>query len=196
MAFTVEDGTGVTGANSYATVAAFRAYHAERGRAAEDGDYPDAVVQAALIRATDFIEQRWLGRFIGQSRLLTTQGLSWPRTYVYVDGVSVSGLPVQLVRAVHEYGWKALEYASLTPAPPAPFARAKADGTTEAASGTLSASRVKVDVIEEEYSYARGSAQGELRAVSLVNGVAIPHYPEADLLMRVLVVRGSRTIRG
>jgi hypothetical protein len=195
MGFTVEDGTGVADANSYATVAAFRAYHADRGREAEDGDYPDAVVEAALVRATDLIEQRWLGRFIGQSRLVETQGLSWPRTYVYIDGVKITGLPVQLVRAVHEYGWKALEFASLTPQPPAPFARAKADGTTDSASGTVVRSRVKVDVIEEETEYARGPGSGEMRAVSMVNGVAIPHYPEADLLMRVLVVRGSRVIR-
>lgn len=196
MAFTVETGSGVAGANSYQTVAAFRSYHEDRGRTADVGTFSDAVVEAALIKATDHIERRWLGSFIGQSRLSSSQGLSFPRTYVYVDGLLVSGLPGQLAAATNEYAWRALQLASLAPDLPLPFARDAADGSTIAASGTVKRTRVKVDVIEDETEFARGSGSGEVRSVALVNGVAIPQYPEADLLMRVLVVRRSGVIRG
>ena len=63
MTFKVEDGTDVAGANSLATVAGFNAYQGDRGVDISDFGTPD--IEPALIRATDFIEQRWGGRFKG-----------------------------------------------------------------------------------------------------------------------------------
>lgn len=63
MAFIVEDGTGKKGATSYATVAYFRAYMADRG--IDVTTVLDPAIQAALIAATDYIDTRWGPRFLG-----------------------------------------------------------------------------------------------------------------------------------
>lgn len=64
--FTVEDGTGVKGANSYCTVQFMRDYFADRG--VDLTAILDATLQAALIAATDYIDTRWGSRLLG-SRL-------------------------------------------------------------------------------------------------------------------------------
>ena len=65
----VEDGSGVKGADSYASVAHFRAHHTGRGIAGVDvGTLTDAVVESLLIRATDYIDHRWGSRFAGRKR--------------------------------------------------------------------------------------------------------------------------------
>lgn len=64
MAFIVEDGTGKKGATSYATVAYFRAYMADRG--IDVTTWTDAEVQACLIKATDYIDTRWRSSLLGQ----------------------------------------------------------------------------------------------------------------------------------
>lgn len=67
MTFTVEDGTGVSGANAYTTVAEYKNFHTERGtQSVLDADFTDPEIQQAIVRATDFIEQRWGLRFLGQ----------------------------------------------------------------------------------------------------------------------------------
>ena len=57
MALILEDGTGLADANSYAAVAAFRAYWAERGVAITA---TDAEIEAALIRSTDYIDATYV----------------------------------------------------------------------------------------------------------------------------------------
>lgn len=76
MAFTVETGSIVAGANSYVPVAYADAYHSDRGNAAWTG--ADAVKEAALIKATDYIEQIYAERW-GGGLVLLDQPLSWPR---------------------------------------------------------------------------------------------------------------------
>ena len=82
MAFTVEDGTNVAGANSFATVEEFQTYHADRGNtviAEADTDQ----IQAALIKAADYMEQAFRMLWRG-SRAQEDQKLSWPRRGVPV----------------------------------------------------------------------------------------------------------------
>jgi hypothetical protein len=82
MAFTVETGTGISGANSFATVAEFQTYHADRGNttiAEADTDQ----IQAALIKAADYMEQAFRMLWRG-SRAQENQRLSWPRRGVPV----------------------------------------------------------------------------------------------------------------
>ena len=81
MALTIEDGSGVVGANSYIDVAAARSYAVARGLAlpAADGD-----VEALLIKAMDFIEA-YRGDFQGL-KTAATNSLQWPRTGVTLDG--------------------------------------------------------------------------------------------------------------
>lgn len=67
MAFVVEDGSGVSLANAYASVAEVDAYLADRARSSENSwdDASTAAKQAAIIKATDFVEKRFCGRFGG-----------------------------------------------------------------------------------------------------------------------------------
>ena len=78
----VEDGTGVAGANSYATVAEFVAFHTARGNttlAEADNDQ----IEAALVKGTDYLVQKFRMLWKG-SRALEDQVLDWPRRGVDV----------------------------------------------------------------------------------------------------------------
>lgn len=102
MAFVVEDGTGLATANSYAAVVDADAYFAERNQAAWSGT--QAQKEAALILATDYIDGRFWGQFLGV-QATDTQALSWPRTgTVYAS----DAVPVPLERATFEYALRAL----------------------------------------------------------------------------------------
>ena len=80
MTFTVEDGTVVTGANSYTSVADADTYHTDRGSAAWD-DLTEAQKQTALVKATDYIEQNYMNRWRGVL-VEASQPLEWPRANV------------------------------------------------------------------------------------------------------------------
>lgn len=139
MAFTVEDGTVIAGANSYVTVAYADTYHSDRG-ATSWADLTTEQKQAALIKATDFIEQQYNGRWIGYLVELD-QPLSWPRTYndPYFYGVNdISGeVPVAVQQAVCILALESLS-SDLNP------------------TQGRATKREKVDVVEVEYSdYAK-----------------------------------------
>jgi hypothetical protein len=129
----VEDGTVVDNANSYVTVAAANAYHSDRGNAAWTGT--DAVKEAALIKATDYIEQKYNQRWIGYLTEVN-QPLSWPRAIRqpntlyndYLTGV----VPEKLKQAVCILALEALS-SDLNPVQ------------------DRAVKREKVDVIEVEY---------------------------------------------
>jgi hypothetical protein len=93
MAFVIEDGTGLPNANTYATVAMYRAYHTERGR--DVSSQLDAAVQGYLVRATDFVEKTFATQWKG-TRETMVQALAHPREGIVVDGVT---LPTSLVHA-------------------------------------------------------------------------------------------------
>lgn len=67
MSFTVEDGTGVKGANSYASLAFFNDYFADR---AEDADSLTNLAENLLIAATDYIDTRWFSQWLGRREFL------------------------------------------------------------------------------------------------------------------------------
>lgn len=128
MAFTVEDGSVVAGANSYASLADAATFHTDRANTAWTG--ADAVKQSALIRATDYIEQKYANRWKG-SPTDVDQSLSWPR-YAVADNVDSDEIPERLKQAVCILALEALS-ADLNPV----LGRA--------------VKREKVDVIEVEY---------------------------------------------
>lgn len=134
MALILETGAGVAGANTYATVAQYRAYWTERGNAVAAGTTPvilDAVIETLLIKATQYMTAtfrlRWKGR-----RLTKAQGLEWPRVDVYLDGtgesvwipglgtrrdgflVDSNEIPRPLLDAEIELAWKANSVDLLT----------------------------------------------------------------------------------
>jgi len=91
MSIVVEDGTQVTGANSYVTVANIETYADQRGITLT----MDPEVLA--IRSMDYIEAQ---RFIG-TKVSSTQALQWPRTGVYIDGFEV---PTTMIPVEVKYG--------------------------------------------------------------------------------------------
>jgi hypothetical protein len=86
MAFIVENGLGVPGANAYIDVAFADAHFTERGQLADWGDSDEelAEMRGAIVRATEHIERLYGVRFRG-STSGTTQGLAWPRDNAFDD---------------------------------------------------------------------------------------------------------------
>lgn len=80
MAIIVEDGTGMATAETYLTVAEFKAYHNKRGRAVDMDALDTAASEAALRLATDYMQQVYQDRWLGV-RLTYGQALDWPRAY-------------------------------------------------------------------------------------------------------------------
>ena len=108
MSLIVEDGSIVTGAESYITVAEASTYHSNRGNAAWAALTSDAVREQCLRRATDYMEQvfrsRWQGCRVGE-----TQSLSWPRYDVTVEGYDIDSdvVPTAVKNACAELALKA-----------------------------------------------------------------------------------------
>lgn len=170
MAFTVEDGTGVAGANSYVTLAYADTYFADR--AVTDWVASDGKKQSALIKATDYIETRWSKRFKG-NRQFDTQELSFPRYRLYdSEGKLVEGIPTALKKATCEYALRALS-ADLLPDP------VLTDNGQQ-----IAVKREKIGPIEEETQYQVGGSPAVLRP-----------YPAADRLLQDYVTAGGVAIR-
>jgi hypothetical protein len=92
----VEDGTQVTNANSYVSVADARIYASNRGvTLPADND----VVASMLIRANDYLEAQEC-RYQGE-RTSATQALAWPRKCVvlHCEAVPTNVIPNSLIAA-------------------------------------------------------------------------------------------------
>ena len=97
MALVIEDGSVVTGANSYVTLAEFKAWADSR-----DISYnaDDNVLEAQILRAMDYIERLY---FIG-NKANENQLLQWPRTEALIDGyyADATEIPKEVKIAVYE----------------------------------------------------------------------------------------------
>ena len=108
MSLICEDGSIVTGAESYCSVADASAYHTARGNAAWAALATDAIRGQCLRKATDYMEQvyrsRWQGCRVGE-----TQALSWPRYDVEVEGHAIDSdvVPDAVKRACAELALRA-----------------------------------------------------------------------------------------
>jgi len=93
MALTVEDGTGIAGANSYITVAELRAFAADRAISIPT---EDSLCIPLLVKATDYLD---LKDYIG-TKATSSQGLAWPRKaegyFSVTDGVYSYTIPPAL----------------------------------------------------------------------------------------------------
>jgi len=89
MALTVEDGSIVAGAESYASVATATAYHAARGNVEWAALASDTVREQCLRKATDYMTQAYRWRWAG-FRKTPTQSLDWPREAVYLAAESLN----------------------------------------------------------------------------------------------------------
>lgn len=175
MALTVEDGTIVAGANSYCTLAEFKAYHADR---ANPHTNDDAALSAALIKGTAYVDGKYGHRLKGV-RSTPIQRLNWPRAGVLLQEGGSQLLPVSAYSPAY----------MVIPATEIPDA--VKDATCEAAYRALSGplnpdaganiKRRKVDVIETEY--VRGSNEA-------------PLYRVIDQIMAPLLRHGLDLVRG
>lgn len=96
MTLTVEDGSIVTGANSYISLAEARAYATARGVTLSA---VDAELEPLIIKATDYLEsfaERYKGEVVEYD-----QPLSWPRLYADFRGYEIDAttIPESLKRA-------------------------------------------------------------------------------------------------
>jgi hypothetical protein len=173
----VEDGTGLSTANSYISLADAATYHALRSNTLwADSTESDQV--SALVRATDYLDYRWtwVGRRVG-----TTQRLDWPR----LDAIDSEGIlwtnqvPPAVKNACAEYALRVLgtgvALVDLSP-----------DPVTDDGGKFITLKREKLGPLEEETRFS------DARGVS-----TIKPYPAADRLLTSagLVVVGGRSIR-
>lgn len=175
MAFTVEDGTGIVDANAYCDVAFADAYFTERANASWLG--ANDIKEAALIRATDYIELRFSHLFLGTPKT-TVQGLSFPRISPLVAQLPLfAEMPIGLKRACCEYAVRALSVKLLP------------DPVIDPTGLGLERTRKKVGPIEKETRYQYQGA-GTIRTI-------IRPYPAADSLLKGLIrSTGGTVIRG
>ena len=204
--FTVEDGTGLTGANSYASVAYADDYHDGRGNTSwTDDSVVDSDKQDALVRATDYVEKRFGSKFRGW-RGSSTQSLQWPRIDAEDDaGYLLSEIPDKLRQAVAEYALRSISLHELSPDPISPVPVQKnLNGYSRdlSSTGEVLKKTEKVGPIEESVEYRFGddtvTVAGLATKSSLVSDYNIPEYPAADMLLDELVVNVStrRIVRG
>lgn len=111
MAFIVEDGSIVANANAYITVDFYREYWADRGVDVTDPTQTDDQIQAAIILATQYINNAnsWKGYIV-----FDRQPLDWPRSSVYdKDGrdIDYQSIPLEVKSATAEYAYRSITNA-------------------------------------------------------------------------------------
>lgn len=114
MPLIVEDGTLPAGANSFASVADADAYHVARLTAAWADELTAAQKEAALIRASDWLNRKvaWAGH-----KATRTQRMAWPRTGVITqDGeIAPDEIPAEVIEACCELAGFFVEQDYLAP---------------------------------------------------------------------------------
>jgi len=199
MPIIVEDGTMVTDANAYITLAFFKSWHSARGF--DVSELEDGLIEASIVKATDYVDKRFGIRFVGTKKD-KYQSLQWPRSDAWDllgDYIDSDRVPDALKRAVVEYALIAYKLIDLLPVPAPSFNKVNlTTGETEVAEGgLLQRKKEKVGPIEEETWYNQeqwrlvlsGRASGAYSDLSsLVN---LPEYPVADEWLKPIVKAGN-----
>lgn len=169
MAFTVQTDTPTAGANAYIAEAFFREYHEDRGT--DTTDYDQSAVEAAIIKATQYLDVRF--EYVGR-RIVSDQSTEWPRNSAWNSrGDLVTGIPLRVKQATAEYALRALTSSLL--------ADPDRDGTGRAVKSTSET----VGPISERIEYAD------------FKGFELPAYPLADqLLISYGLVADTKSIGG
>lgn len=117
MTIVVEDGTGLSTANSYVSGDYLVTYAEDRAITLASSD--DDAIEAALVRATVAIDGSYRLSFPGYRAQGRAQGLEWPRFSAYdYEGLLIDGesVPDEVARAVCEAAIRELESpGSMTP---------------------------------------------------------------------------------
>lgn len=161
---------GEPGANAYIDVPFFKDYHGTRGNTY--GTPTDEAIQAAIVRATDYVDGRFA--YVGIRCFNQTQLTQWPRVdAIDADSQVISGVPVEVKNATAEMALRALTLQQLV-----------ADPTVEETGAPVVEKTVKVGPVETVVKYG---AEGQFQ---------LPHYPLADMMLRRRgLVRSARSLR-
>lgn len=108
ITLTKEDGTGLANANSYEDVAGANQYMEDTGRRTEWTAFSSAERRSALIVATQFMDQTYRCRWLGdlQESTQDTQALDWPREGLTLPSGAVrpaSPIPQEILSGCAEY---------------------------------------------------------------------------------------------
>ena len=108
MSLICEDGSGKSDSESYISVADASNYHTARGNTAWAALATDALKEAALRKATEYMVSQYRDRWQG-TRKTEAQALCWPRYDVVVEGYLVDdeSVPELIKRACAELALKA-----------------------------------------------------------------------------------------
>lgn len=161
MSIIVEDGTGLSTAESYISVVDASTYFTARGNTtwdALDTGEATAAREAALRKATDYMLAVYRDRWEGV-RYIEDQALDWPRAGVVRDSwsVDIDEIPIEVKRATAELALKS----------------ASEDLQADLTQGVV---REKVGVIEVEYN--KNSPQAK-------------RYPAIDFMLRPFLKSGG-----
>lgn len=161
MALIVEDGTGLATAESYISVADFKAYCDAHGLSY--AGKTDTQIEQALRRATQWIDATYSVRFDGY-RVAELQALLWPMSGL-IDrggyGIPSDAVPRQIVSATAEAGVRELASPqSLSP---------------DVVPGEV-VKREKIDKIEFEYAIGSGGASVMAPALTVIDGILAPLF--------------------
>lgn len=168
MALVVEDGTGLSTANGYITLAFLAAFCEVEGLSLFP--HNDTKREFAIQRATRYLDTRFT--FNGY-RKLTTQALEWPRSHAYFrDGRTADLVPVEVQEACAFYAQRSLS------------ARLAPDPTYDDSGARIVRKREKVGPIEVDTEFGNAGIQPIFRK-----------YPEADRRIKELITAGNRLLR-
>ena len=158
MVFLVQDDDGtVSGANAYADLTFVREYHADRGLDLSAPGTSDDALKAAIIKATDYLDKRWV--FPGERRN-RDQDTEHPRRDLYDrSGYLVTGIHRAVKQAVAELAQRALTQSLLS------------DPTRDDSGRTVLSKREEVGPFKDAVEYAGGG------------GYTFPEYPAVDRLL-------------
>lgn len=156
MALVVEDGTGKTDAESYASVSQVDTYVDTTTSSAAWSAAATGEKEAALRRATQYLDSEYRSQWKGE-RSNEEQALSWPRQNV-VDAddyyIDYDEMPSRLISATCELAIKAISATLLSDL---------------GVSGTIESTKRKVGPVTEEIHYLGGAIQH--KEYSLVHGL-------------------------
>ncbi|MDB5733116.1 MAG: hypothetical protein JWQ03_3011, partial [Variovorax sp.] len=112
---TVEDGSGVTGANAYLSPADFAVYAGQQGWAlttAEGVPYTEDQIGSAIIRGRAWLDATYRSRWPGSRANGRDQSTAWPRKDA-TDGdgeeIADDEIPGEVIDASAEAAWRELQ---------------------------------------------------------------------------------------
>lgn len=101
MSLIVEDGTGLSTANSYVSVLDCDSYHLMRNNT-QWADATTVQKEAALIKASYYVDGKY-GKYYSGTRCNVDQSFLYPRYDSYdIDGFLIDGIPQSLINATCE----------------------------------------------------------------------------------------------